>query len=59
MFAIIEALTDLLFPATLLTRLVSLEIICRNERADQKLPDANRKKRGPVGHVGVFSTGEE
>ena len=47
LFAIIEALTDLLYPATLLAPLVSLEIIYRNERADQKRPDAIGKHEDP------------
>lgn len=47
LFAIIEALTDLLYPATLLAPRVSLEIIYRNERADQKRPDAIGKHEGP------------
>ncbi len=43
MFAIIEALVGLLYPATLLARLVSLEIIYRNERPYKEVPGKSGK----------------
>jgi hypothetical protein len=39
MFAILEALIGMLYPATLLARLVSLEIMYRNVPTDQSRPD--------------------
>jgi hypothetical protein len=47
MLAILEALTGLLFPAALLARLVSLEIIYRNERTDQDIRDETGKGEDP------------
>ncbi|HAM53475.1 MAG TPA: hypothetical protein DCP92_23310 [Nitrospiraceae bacterium] len=43
LFAVIEALIGLLYPATLLARLVSLQIIYRNESTDQNSSDESRK----------------
>jgi hypothetical protein len=39
MFAILEALIGLLYPATLLARLVSLEIMHRSAPRDEKTSD--------------------
>jgi hypothetical protein len=39
MFAILEALVGMLYPATLLARLVSLEIMYRHAPTDQRPPD--------------------
>jgi len=44
MFAITEALIGLLYPATLLARLVSLEIIYRNKSTDKNLPDESERR---------------
>ncbi len=46
MFAVVEALIGLLYPATLLARLVSLEIFYHNNNhAGQKMPDKPTRKR--------------
>jgi hypothetical protein len=45
MFAILEALIGMLYPATMLARLVSLEIMYRDVGTDQKQPDTAEKQK--------------
>jgi hypothetical protein len=47
MFAIIEALIGLLYPATLLARLVSLQIIYRNEPSAERSVGESGKRKDP------------